>query len=109
MNNKSIAAEQVTQEARKQFENNKKALKLTSIIVAVLIRCYVPLVISRILYQSAMSVITTHMLILTAVSVVLLNSVLNPIIYAVRIREFRLAYSELACRTVDTAEAEEIN
>ena len=102
---RQIAAQQVTQRASKQFENNKKALKLISIIVAVLILCYVPLVVSTILYQSAMSVETTHMLILTAVSIVLLNSVFNPIIYAVRIREFRLAFSELACRIVNTAEA----
>ena len=105
-----IAAQQVTQEARKQFENNKKALKLTSTIVAVLILCYLPLVISRILfrYHSAVSVETTYMLTLTAVSMVLLNSLFNPNIYSVRMRQFRVAFIELTCTTVNIAEPEEI-
>ena len=34
-----VAAQQVTQEARKQFEKDKKAFKLTSIIVGVLVLC----------------------------------------------------------------------
>ena len=43
-----IVAQQVTQEARKQFQNNKKALKLTSIILAVILLCYIPSVVYRI-------------------------------------------------------------
>jgi len=38
----------------------------------------------------------------------LLNSLLNPIIYSIRMRQFRLALIELICRTVNMAEAEEI-
>ena len=37
-----------------------------------------------------------------------LNSLLNPIIYSIRIRQFRVAFIELTCRTVNIAEAEEI-
>ena len=89
-----IAAQQVTQEAREQLENNKKAFKLTSIIVAVLLLCYTPFVISRILftYWREMPVETAYMLILAAVSMVLLNSLFNPIIYSVRMRQFHIAF-----------------
>ncbi|KAL9958572.1 hypothetical protein ACROYT_G035602 [Oculina patagonica] len=45
---------------------------------------------------------------LTAVFVVIFNSFLNPLIYSVRMRQFRVAFIELTCRTANTAEAEEI-
>ena len=38
----------------------------------------------------------------------LLNSLFNPIIYSVRIRQFRVAFIELICRTVNISETEEI-
>ena len=40
-----LAALQVTQDAREQFLKNEKALKLTSIILLVLVLCYIPLVV----------------------------------------------------------------
>lgn len=39
-------------------------------------------------------------------STVLFNSLLNPIIYCVRIRQFRIAFIELTCRTANITEAE---
>jgi len=106
-----LAVQQVTQEAREQFENNKKALKLTSIILAVIMLCYIPTVISRIVflrYRSEMSVETVYIFFFLAVSMWLLNSLLNPIIYSIRMRQFRVAFIELIYRTVNFAEAEEI-
>ena len=41
-------------------------------------------------------------------SIVLLNSLVNPVIYSVRMRQFRFAFIELTCRTVNITEAEEI-
>ena len=38
----------------------------------------------------------------------LLNALFNPIIYSVRIRQFRAAFNELTCRTLNISEAEEI-
>ena len=38
----------------------------------------------------------------------ILNSLLNPIVYSVRLRQFRVAFVELTCRTTNIAEAEEI-
>ena len=37
-----VAAQQITEEARKQFEKDKKVFKLTSTIVGVLLLCYSP-------------------------------------------------------------------
>ena len=55
-----LATQQVTQEAREQFEKEEKALKLTRTIIAVLIVCYAPMVILRIVlkYRKEMSVET---------------------------------------------------
>jgi len=99
-----IAAQQITQEAREQFHNNKKALKLTTTIVAVLVLSYIPLVISRIVllrYWNEMSKATLSVFFQLDVSIVLLNSLVNPIIYSIRVRQFRVAFTELACRTVN--------
>ena len=38
---------------------------------------------------------------------VLLNSFFNPIIYSFRLREFRVAFIELICKTANIAEAEQ--
>ena len=106
-----LAAQQVTQGAREQFENNKKALKLTSIILAAIILCYIPLVISRTVllrYQSEISLETVYITLISVVSMTFLNSLLNPIIYCIRIRQFRVALIELICRTVNIVGAEEI-
>ena len=106
-----LATQQVTQEAREQFENNKKALKLASIILAVIVLCCIPTVISRIVllrYRSELSLETVYIFFFLAVSMWLLNSLLNPIIYSTRIRQFRVAFIELMYRTGNIAEAEEI-
>ena len=42
---KQLAAQQVTQEAREQFQKDKKAFKLTSTILAMLVVCFLPLVV----------------------------------------------------------------
>ncbi|KAL9950937.1 hypothetical protein ACROYT_G043510 [Oculina patagonica] len=43
-----------------------------------------------------------------AVFVAILNSLLNPLIYSVRMRQFRVAFIEITCRAVNVTEAEEI-
>ena len=111
LHEQQLATQQVTQEAREQFENNKKALKLTSIILAVIMLCYIPTVLSRIVllrYRSKMSLETVYIIFFLAVSMGLLNSLFNPIIYSIRMRHFRVAFIELIYRTVNFAEAEEI-
>ena len=51
---------------------------------------------------------TVYITLISVVSMTFLNSLLNPIIYSIRIRQFRVAFIELIRRTVNIAEAEEI-
>ena len=55
-----------------------------------------------------MSIQTLYACFFTAVWLVILNSFLNPVIYSVRMRQFRVAFVELTCRTSNIAEAEVI-
>ena len=55
-----------------------------------------------------MSIQTLYACLFTAVWVAILNSLLNPVIYSVRMRQFRVAFVELICRTTNIAEAEEL-
>ena len=100
---RQIAAHQVTQEAREHFARAKKAFNLTFIIVFMLVLCYMPIFFYRILsskYASQISRETKFLVSQSTFSMVLLKSLINPVIYAVRIRQIRLACMELACRTV---------
>ena len=98
-----IAAHQVTQEAREHFARAKKAFNLTFTIVCVLVLCYLPVFFYRIVfskYASQISRETKFLVDQSTLLIVLLNSLINPVIYAVRIRQIRVACMELACRTV---------
>ena len=97
-----IAAHQITQEAREHFARAKKAFNLTFIIVCVLALCHLPIFFYRIVSSkyTQISSETRFLVGKSAVSMILLNSFINPIIYAVRIRQIRDACTELACRTI---------
>ena len=108
---KELSTQQVTEEARQKFLKDKKAFKLTAIFVSLLFICYIPICAVRIVViskRSNMSIQTMYACFFSAVWMVLLNSFLNPIVYSVRMRQFRVAFVELTCRTVNIAEAEEI-
>ena len=108
---KQISTQQVTEEARQKFLKDKKALKLTAVIVSLLFICYIPVFVFRVIlknYRSIMPIQTLYACFFTAVWLVILNSFLNPIIYSVRLRQFRVAFVELTCRTTNIVEAEEI-
>ena len=108
---KQIAAQQVTEEAREQFQKDKKAFKVTFIVIVVLMLCSLPIVIfTEVLrrYRGKLSfgVFYTHFFLATLMAS--LNSFFNPLIYTFRLREFRVALIGLICRTVNIAEAEQI-
>ena len=108
---KQLSTQQVTEEARQKFLKDKKALKLTAVIVSLLFICYIPVCVFRVIlknYRNIMSKETLYACFFTAVWVAILNSFLNPIVYSVRLRQFRVAFVELICRTTNIAEAEEI-
>ena len=108
---KQVAAQQITEEARKQFEKDKRAFKLTSTIIGIILLCYSPLMFSRavllIFFKSSLN--TFYIIVFFAVTVVFLNSLINPVIYCIRIRQFRVAIIELTLRNVNLARAEELN
>ena len=106
-----VAAQQVTQEARKQFEKDKKAFKLTAILVGVLLLCCTPFMFIRIVFyilEYEIHFEAFHVIVFFATTVVFLNSLLNPMIYCIRIRQFRVAFIELTFRNVSLPMAEEI-
>ena len=108
---KQLASQQVTQEARQQFERDRKAFKLTSIILAVLLLCFLSGFVSTLVITRLGTEVKTearYLLHSFSVSIVFMNSLLNPIIYSVRIRQFRVAFIDLLFRTVNIAQAEQI-
>ena len=107
---KTLSTQQVTEEARQKFLKDKKVFKLTATIVAVLFFCYLPITVVRIVlnWSGLMSIKVRFTILFFSVSFTLFNSFLNPLIYAIRIRQFRVALIELLCRTTNFAEAEEM-
>ena len=83
----------------------KKAVKLTFIILAALLLCFTPLNVAKIVLLSYHSDIThiTHealvMFFFFSLSLSFFNSLLNPVIYALRMNQFRVAFIELVFRT----------
>ncbi|KAJ7353737.1 hypothetical protein OS493_032607 [Desmophyllum pertusum] len=97
---KQIAALQVSVEAREKFLKEKKALKLTTAVLCVLLSCYLPIFVVRILLvtRAITSVNISYIIFYTATFVGILNSFMNPVIYCVRIRQFRVAFIEILLR-----------
>ena len=101
---KEIAAGQFSMEAREKFLREKKAFKLTTMILFSLILCYLPFIVARILISKSVinSVNLAYIVLFTARTVAIFNSMVNPIIYCVRIRQFRVAFIQLLFRKSST-------
>lgn len=99
---KQIAEQQVTLEAREKFLKEKKALKVSFTIVFILIICYLPIITLRMINFAfgveKISSISIHVIFVSSVSSALMNSFLNPLIYSVRLRQFRVAIIEIILR-----------
>ena len=91
---KQIADHQVTEEAKRKFLKEKKAFKLTTTVVLVLVLSFSPVILRRILIVKSVtnSVIVAYTVYFIAASGVVFNSLFNPIIYCVRMRQFRVAF-----------------
>ena len=109
---KQILAQNVSAvEASAKFKKEKKALKLTTLVIlAIFLSFLLPSIFMSVTWsifaeEFSDNVKTTvrHF----SLSIVSLNSVVSPIIYTVRIRHFRVAFIELLCRK-RFQEAEEI-
>ena len=108
---KQISTQQVTEEARQKFLKDKRAFKLTAIVVSVLFICYIPTCVFRVVltnFRSNMFVQTAYACFYLVTYMEILNSFLNPIIYSVRMRQIRVAFIEITCRVANIARAEEI-
>ena len=106
---KQIAAQQVSVEARETFLKEKRALKLSTTIIVILILNYLPIISFRIIknvLKDRVSIDTIYALYFTAMSLGVVNSFVNPLIYSVRLRQFRVAFIELLLKKNRT-EAEE--
>ena len=108
---RQIADQQVTQETRKQLLKDKRAFKVTSLIVAAILLCSLPMIVIKIVitrFPSLIPLEERYMLFLSITSMNLLNSFINPIIYAVRLRKFRVAFIDIiTCGTTTLVEEEE--
>ena len=108
---KQILAQQVSVEAKARFKKEKKALKLTTLVIlAIFLSFFLPSSFMSVTWsvfgeKFSDNVKTTVRHFSLAMSN--LNSVINPIIYTVRIRHFRVAFIELLWRK-RFQEAEEI-
>ena len=109
---KQILSQQVSMEARAKFNQDMKALKLTSIILMTLfICCLSPLIFVFVTWLLFSEAIPPHAKTLVphfALLPVLITSFLNPVIYSVRKKEFRVAFIELLLRK-SLQDAEEFN
>ena len=94
---KKIAAQQVSLEAKEKFLKQRKAFKVTVTVLCFLILCFLPIAFSRILMANSVvdSVNLLYIFHFTGVLVITLNSLVNPIIYCVRIRQFRVVLIQL--------------
>ena len=103
-----IRAQQVAvkMESRQKFEKEKKALKLKTYVVLTMLLFYFPIIVIR-LVLSKVSLNITYIILLIGGFIPILNSVANPIIYAARLRQFRVAFLEIILRKNFT-EAQEI-
>ena len=109
-NKKQIAANQVSLEAREKFLKNKKAFYTTTIVLLVIFLCYVPVNICYAVISSLRDRIPAnagHIALYLTALLPVLNSLFNPLIYAVRIRQFRVAFIQLLSRKT-IAQAEEL-
>ena len=105
---KQIAANQVSLEAKKKLLKNKKAFYTTAVVLLAFFLCYIPINIFFAIFASITNKNSVHggqtaLYLLPLIPV--LNSLLNPLIYAVRIRYFRAAFIQLLSRkTISQAE-----
>ncbi|XP_078344014.1 melanocyte-stimulating hormone receptor-like [Oculina patagonica] len=107
---RQIAAQQVSVEAREKFLKEKRVLKLTTTIVVSVFSNYLPIISFRIIknvLKDRVSIDTIYAVYFSAGSLVLVNSFINPLIYSVRLRQFRVAFIELLLKK-NHAEAEQV-
>ena len=109
-NKKQIIANQISSEARAKILRDKKSFYTTTIVLLTILLCYIPaniwLVVLAVL-KNRIPPNVKHIVLSVTTTILLVNSFFNPLIYAVRIRYFRVAFIQLLSRKT-LAQAEEV-
>ena len=96
---RKIKSQQVSREAREVFFKEKKAMNTTTVIIGVVLFSFLPIILQRFMFISLLSSPAIKLVTEYACrSLVLCNSVCNPLIYCARNREFRKAFERLLRR-----------
>ena len=106
---REILTQQVSVEAKERFLKERRALRLTITVVVMVFLNYLPLISLRAIrrsFKDKVSLGTIYAVYFPAVSLAVLNSFINPLIYSVRLRQFRVAFIEILLKK-NYAEAEE--
>ena len=107
-NKKQIAANQVSSEAKEKLLKKRKAFYTTVIVLLVILLCYLPSNICAVIlisFKESIPLNTGFGALSVCTFFPLLNSLFNPLIYAVRIRHFRVAFIQLLSgKTISQAE-----
>ena len=110
-NEKQIFANQVTLEVKQKLLKNKKAFYCTIIVLFTIVLCYFPaniiVVIMISFMKDSIAINVKHIMLHLLTLLPVLNSLFNPLIYAVRIRYFRVAFIQLLSRKTN-AQAEQL-
>ena len=96
-----IAAQQDGLEARQHYLRQTKSLKLTATICFVFISCCLPAAsfrIARNALKSKLSLDEMYTALFATSCLVIVNSLINPLIYCVKLRQFRVAFIEFVFR-----------
>ena len=102
-NEKQIIANQVSLEEKEKLLKNKKAFYCTATVLLAIFLCYLPVNISIIiitLFEDSIPMNIKYIMFDLVTLFPVLNSLFNPLIYAVRIRYFRVAFIQLLSRNV---------
>ena len=95
---KQIAAQQVDVATRENVLSQKRAFKLTLTIIALLVISFLPVIIFRRLKEPLERIVsfgTLTCIFMAVYSLPAFNSFVNPFIYCIRLRQFRVSFIEL--------------
>lgn len=108
---RQIADQQVSVEARQNVLKDKKAFKVTRTVVVIVIFGYLPFMTFTVFSNTIEVAISTkvrYIIFNSAIFLALVNSLLNPLVYSVRLRQFRVALIEILLNK-SQAEAEKFD
>ena len=87
-----------SQPAKARFLKEKKALTTTSIVIGLVLLCYLPMILFRFFLGSLLSSPNAFLAVESLmITLTLCNSVFNPLIYCARNMKYRRAFKKLLC------------